>query len=276
MTMAGEQRVGKRTPRAAGFAFLAALALAWAAAALAAQETEQTAPPDESPHARFFEAGKAYRAQDFEKARELYGFLVQEGAATGAVWYNLGNTLYRAGDLGRAVLCYERARLFIPRDPDLDFNLRYVKDQRADAEPKETGAAQWLTDWLACASGSEVLAAVLVVNALFFAALAVQFWARKEWTYTLALALAIVWAPGLALGGVKWRILADDNRGVVVARELEVRAGPDPQDKVLFTLHAGSMVTWERNEGDWRLIRFSEERRGWAPAAGVELVRLLR
>ena len=45
--------------------------------------------------------------------------------------YNLGNAYARTGKPGLAVLNYERARLLDPSDPDLETNLRHVRDRQA-------------------------------------------------------------------------------------------------------------------------------------------------
>src|SRR6266446_5684769 len=42
--------------------------------------------------------------------------------------YNLANAYARTGKPGLAVLNYERARLLEPNDPDLDANLRHVRE----------------------------------------------------------------------------------------------------------------------------------------------------
>src|SRR5580692_3330165 len=42
--------------------------------------------------------------------------------------YNLANSFARAGKPGLAVLNYERARLLDPKDPDIDANLRRVRE----------------------------------------------------------------------------------------------------------------------------------------------------
>jgi hypothetical protein len=40
-----------------------------------------------------------------------------------------GKAFYRLGDLGRAILFYERARLLLPRDDDLLFNLSHARNK---------------------------------------------------------------------------------------------------------------------------------------------------
>ena len=51
----------------------------------------------------------------------------REGYSAPAL-YNLANAYARAGKSGLAVLNYERARLLEPNDPDIDANLRHVRE----------------------------------------------------------------------------------------------------------------------------------------------------
>lgn len=60
-----------------------------------------------------------YRAS----ARELES-IVADGVHSGAVYYNLGNAWFRAGEFGRAILNYRKARPYRPRDPYLAANLQ--------------------------------------------------------------------------------------------------------------------------------------------------------
>ena len=57
-----------------------------------------------------------------ESARVLESILA-DGFQNGAVYYNLGNAYYRAGDYGRAILNYRKAKPYRPRDPYLKANL---------------------------------------------------------------------------------------------------------------------------------------------------------
>lgn len=56
-------------------------------------------------------------------ARELES-IVADGVRSGAVFYNLGNAYYRAGEFGRAILNYRKAKAYRPRDAYLEANLQ--------------------------------------------------------------------------------------------------------------------------------------------------------
>src|SRR5271170_1776891 len=51
-----------------------------------------------------------------------------EAGYSAAALYNLGNAYARAGKPGMAVLNYERASLLAPNDPDVEANLRLVRE----------------------------------------------------------------------------------------------------------------------------------------------------
>ena len=66
----------------------------------------------------------AKSADDFRAAATTLESLVEEGFRNGAVYYNLGNAYYRAGEFGRAILNYRKAKPYRPQDPLLEANLQ--------------------------------------------------------------------------------------------------------------------------------------------------------
>jgi len=78
---------------------------------------------------KFVSAGMAYKDGRYESAIERYRTILDGGRESGALYYNFGNSYFKKGNLGKAVLNYERAKRFIPRDSDLNFNDTYVQSQ---------------------------------------------------------------------------------------------------------------------------------------------------
>ena len=74
-------------------------------------------------------AEEAYRAGDYAAAAEGFAAAAAAPAADRRLYYNLGNSLYRLGDLGEALVAYERARLALPRDEQLLSNIRLVRER---------------------------------------------------------------------------------------------------------------------------------------------------
>ena len=84
------------------------------------------------------QADSAYNAEDFRQAADLYlGAIKQEGPSS-RLYYNLGNSYYRLGEMGNAILSFERALRLDPSDKDARYNLEFVNTRITD-RPGERG-----------------------------------------------------------------------------------------------------------------------------------------
>ncbi len=218
----------------------------------------------------FFRANAAYRDGYYEKAALIYEKLIRGGTVGGGIFYNLGNSYVRMNRLGKGVLNYERAKRLMPRDPDLDFNLRYARDRVKDRTegPSSPSAFRWLHSF----STSEVFWSFVTINLFFWSFLILHLWGPSEWRFYMLIGCGLLWVLLGVSAGMKWYQETHDLSGVVIAPEIAIHAGPDERDTVLFTLHAGTVVICEREEEDWRLVQLTPERRGWALAEFIERV----
>lgn len=116
----------------------------------------------------FFGANQAYKKGRFSDAIDGYSQLLQSGQGSGHLYYNLGNTYFRLNDLGKAILNYERARLMLPRDSDLDFNFRYARDQLKDAVSESQRYMSIVFFWLDSLNLDELFWSFAVLNILFW------------------------------------------------------------------------------------------------------------
>lgn len=221
----------------------------------------------------FFRANQAYKEAHFQEAVDDYEQLIRSGHRNGHLFYNLGNAYFRANQLGRAILNYERARLLIPRDADLNFNLRHARDQTRDAIPQSQGFISMTFFWLKNLSLGEVLWGFVILNILFWAILLIRLFLRSEWSYYLFLLLLIFWLVAGASFGLKWYQFDTDDRAVILEQEVHVLAGPDSHDTLLFKLHEGTIVNNERSEDGWTLVRLPDKKRGWVEADVVESIK---
>jgi hypothetical protein len=98
----------------------------------------------EEAQALFQQANEAFYKQDYTAARDGYEKLLSRGFGGPDVHYNLGTTHLAHGNLGYAVLAFERARRAGGEGPDLEANLALA-------------SAWWppraATSWRGCSSG---------------------------------------------------------------------------------------------------------------------------
>jgi tetratricopeptide (TPR) repeat protein len=239
---------------------LSFLSLSGAAYASDAQET-------------FFQANQAYKNGNYGEALRFYSELTGKGQTSPHICYNLGNTYFRLGDTGSAILNYERARIFMPRDADLNFNLGYVRDRIRDAIEPPALPFGTIFFWLDSVSPNEIFIIFSIINFLFFAMLILRMFLKKEWTFILFIIILVAWLGAGVSFSVKYYQVASDDRAVILAGEASVLAGPDPKDTELFQLHAGAIVKTEKKEGSWSLIKIPGDKRGWIQDSSIGMIR---
>ena len=82
--------------------------------------------------AQFEEGNSLYQQGSYEEAIEKYSSVLADGFESADLYYNLGNSYFKIGDLGRSVLFYERALRIGGSDPDVIANLELVRSLAAD------------------------------------------------------------------------------------------------------------------------------------------------
>ena len=232
----------------------------------------------ETPSAEelYFEANRSYKENRYQEAIDGYLQLIGDGHVNGHLYYNLGNAYFRTGQLGRAILNYKRAELLIPRDADLIFNLRHAVDQAQDAISPAQNFLNQAFFWLDDLTFRELMWSFAVFNIMFWGILVLRLFVRPEWTYYVFIVLLVFWLVGGSSLGVKWHQIKADQRAVILVEEVDILAGPDSNDTVLFKLHEGTIIQRERVEDGWSLVRVSENKRGWIRSNTIEQIKLSR
>ncbi len=95
--------------------------------ALCAILTSQAATLDQ-------QADSAYSADDFALAASLYRQIMQDEGNSPQLYYNLANCEYRLGNLGKAIVNYERALRLDPTFTDAKTNLEFVNSRIVDRQ----------------------------------------------------------------------------------------------------------------------------------------------
>ena len=76
--------------------------------------------------ALFYKANELFGQGDYDKAEKVYQKILASGFDSGNIYYNLGNTFFKQGRLGKAIVNYERAKRLLPYDSDVRANLKYA------------------------------------------------------------------------------------------------------------------------------------------------------
>ena len=221
-----------------------------------------------APAQVFRAAAEAYDEGRYSEAAGLYQDLLADGFGGTEVLFNLGNTKFRSGDIGQAVLHYRRAWYLAPRDEDIRANLGFALEHTGADMPPVSPAGRMLRR---LSLGEWVLVATLawwLLGGLAIAALLAPVARRMAIQASAGLVLILV----TALAGTgQWLRLYGARERVVILPDQTARYAPLDGAESHFSLPAGSVVTTMQTAGDW--IRVGAGRRdGWIPAKATEAV----
>ena len=213
----------------------------------------------------FMEANKYYKEETYEKAAVIYENLIRSGMINGDIYYNLGNSYFKMGMLGKAILNYRLAELYLPRDEDLKANIGYARQLTKD-RIEEKQFLPFLKEfcfWYSKLNLKELLMVFLLLNGLFWALATIRiFWKREYQNLILLINLALVLVLGCSLA-LKLYNCTHKIGGVVLAKEITVRAGNGINSTALFQLHDGAEFKIIEQGGDWLKIELGDGKRGW-------------
>ncbi|MFN8543576.1 MAG: BatD family protein [Candidatus Binatia bacterium] len=219
----------------------------------------------------FFRGNTLYGEGRFADAAAEYEKVLAAGSESGNLYYNLGNAWFRAGDLGRTLLGYERARRRIPRDPDLRANLAFARERAGDAED-ESILAQLLFPLASRMTADELLLLASAAYSVVLLVLAAGRFAAPVGRVARPVALAAGAVLAVVLPSAVWRLATVDlpARAVVVAREeVTVRFEPTPAGTAHFAVGPGAVLRLLGEREGWAQVAGRDGRRGWLPLDAV-------
>lgn len=188
-----------------------------------------------------------------KEATELYETVLTGGFSNGQIYYNLGNTYYRRGELGKAMVNYRRAARLMPRNADLNANLRLVKGSVQDKELSSEipVMVKRIFFWLFFLSRNELS---LVAISLYVVVMAVLFFSGirksaglKRVFIGFSSALFVV----LVSLGIKIYDEQCIHHGIIVVSKCAVRYGPGEEYEPKFEIHNGAECVIEDEKNDW-------------------------
>jgi len=210
----------------------------------------------------------------YEKALLRYQ-KITSSTHSGKVYYNIGNTYFRMGDIGQAIVNYRRAEQYLPSDPNLQHNLTYVLGKRQDTiipQQKETLLHTlffWHYDF-----SQNIRSTIFLYSYIGFWIIAglvfLTPWRISPWSLAPFAAATLLLASSLFLSNYG----TENTAGVITDREVLARKGDSRSYQSSFTdpLHAGTEFSLLEKRGSWLHIELQDGRRCWLPARSSELI----
>ena len=217
---------------------------------------------------QFNKGNELYLDNEFIQAIEVYTSILNSGYESGELYYNLGNAHFKAGNLGKTILYYEKAKKFLPNDRDLKDNLALANLRVAD-QINVPRLAIWeivdnILDYFTLQAYYRISLALFL---LLLAAAAVYYFLPKG---NLKRTMFFTSVPAFSLFMIVlsvfiWKLWFEVNfkEGVIIVDEVEVVSAPEENAKGLFSLHEGVKVRVTQELHTFIKIELPDGKTGW-------------
>lgn len=224
------------------------------------------------------EGDSAYIHNDFASAIQIYENLLKKGEAA-EVYYNLGNSYYKADDIAKAILNYERALLLQPGNADIRANLEIARSKTID---KVVSVPEiFFVAWIKFLINSLSVDTWAKLGIMFFILLLVSFslfffskqivW-KKTGFITGSIFLVFVIVSNVFASEQKNELM-NRNQAIILSPSVTVRSTPSESGTSLFILHEGHKVEIKDNSmREWKEIRLEDGKVGWVPTSTIEII----
>lgn len=220
----------------------------------------------------------AYMQNDFLTAIQIYENLLQQGESA-EVYYNLGNSYYKSGDIAHAILNYERALLLQPGNSDIRVNLEIARAKTVDkvTPVPEIFFVSWFKSLINCLSIDTWARLAIIVFILFLANLCLFLYsksmlAKKAGFIGSSILLVLVILCNIFAYQQK-KSLTERDKAIVLVPSVTVRSTPSESGTSLFVLHEGHKVEIKDDSmREWKEIRLEDGKVGWLPTSSIEVI----
>jgi tetratricopeptide (TPR) repeat protein len=221
----------------------------------------------------FTDANSAYRQGKYDAAIAGYHKALSAGYESGNLYYNLANSYVKKGELGKAILNYERARLFIPGDSDVRSNYEYALSLANGGSRSFGNRFEQLCSRLF--DGMTVDGLVILLSVIYILVLAgfvVNLFlpAAQQFTRPLTVILALLFL--FAFVAFQQKAAYISTGAIVINKEANVKFEPLETATTYFKLSEGSNVEIIEKGGSWYKIKRPDGKLGWAKKDNLEQI----
>ncbi|SDK83221.1 SH3 domain-containing protein [Salinimicrobium catena] len=226
----------------------------------------------------FEKANSAYADGDYEEAVELYNQILENGEASVAVHYNLGNSYYKLNRIGPSIYHYEKALKMKPGDQDVVNNLQFARNMAIDVieEPREGGFSQFLDSTTQLFSPSGWGWVAIFCMLLFVAFFLAYYFSRKtlfkRMFFITGMIFLLLGITSAVIGNLKQNLLENRSFAIVFSEEADVRSEPNVRSDEVFLLHEGAKVKVTEDFQGWYEIELPNGSQGWIEKSALRLL----
>ncbi len=221
----------------------------------------------------------AYIRNDFTSAIQIYEYILKTKGEAVDLYYNLGNSYYKAGNMAKAILNYERALLLKPGDSDIRSNLEIARSKTVD---KINTAPQiffinWIHSLINCMGADSWAKCGITFFILFIFGLYFFIFSKRIILKKIGFIASIVLLISVIVSNVfashQKDLLINRTDAIIMASSVTIKSTPNESGTDLFIIHEGHKVSIKDNSmKDWKEIKLEDGNVGWIKTSDIEVI----
>lgn len=230
-------------------------------------------------------ADSAYSQDNFVLAEQLYLESIRRDGSSSTIFYNLGNAYYRQGNLGKAIVNYERALKLDPTNSDARDNLEFVKAKITDRQIDEGSIMTTLWNNIVNTFKADTWAWIAVILFALFLAGAFTYMlssvvAIRKLSFFGGIIVFILCAAAIIISFAAANRITDNNYAIILPPSAQLSTTPREartQAEEAFLLHEGTKVEIVDSistaaDGKWYEVKVGGRERAWIKASETERI----
>lgn len=217
-----------------------------------------------------------YQNKQYSEAISSYESILKQGYISGELFYNLGNTYFKVGHLGKSILYYEKTLKISPSNEDAAYNLRIANSRTVDKiqEIPPLFFVHWWNVLLSQFTSTSWQIIIFIFYLLLLISIGIFFLIRNIQLQKLALisgtisSILLIVSIILFISSINREVT--NNNGILLQSVISAKISPDIQANDAFVIHEGIKFEIEDKVGSWTKIKLSDGKVGWLPNQSFE------
>lgn len=223
-------------------------------------------------------ANDLYKKADFQGASQLYEDIATRYGVSPELYYNIGNAYFKAGEVGRSILNYERALRLSPNYDDAKANLELAQTKVVDniVQVPPFFLKRWIDALIKLLSVDEwyvisVVVFIITLLSFLYFIFGNHLIIRRFAFYGAFVLLVLTIISGI-FGLIRNNELSNHNEAIIMTGTVVIKSSPDKSGTDLFQLHEGTKVSIKSNLDNWTEIVVGNGNIGWLETKAIEKI----
>ena len=216
-----------------------------------------------------------YQNREYTNAKSVFLSILENNWESPQLYYNLGNTFYRLGNIPGSIWSYEMCLLHNPNHSDAKFNLKLaninVKDRIAIPDPpiylkiynlikERFSTNRWLTILLII---SILYFSIVLIQKLFVVDLYLDFFKNL---------FLIIFLITMTFFTHSFWSNSKQSNGIIYKKSVNILSEPNTESTTLFQVHEGLKVSIKQTSRNWLEIELLDGKSGWLSKEQIKII----